>query len=148
MTGMINLDLRPDTKTLRGFGFVALGGFGLLAMMASQEWLIFGFGLGAGRVPVAVGLGTIAALSGMFSLVHPRANLPIYVALTLASYPIGFALSHLVLVSLFYGVITPIGLLLRSLGQDPMNRRFLPGARTYWIDSEQSRPRESYFRRF
>ena len=53
MSGMIDLNLNPDAKTLRQFGFIALGGFGLLAALAYTESFIFSFGLGGSRLTVA-----------------------------------------------------------------------------------------------
>ena len=82
MSKLIDLDLRPDTETLRQFGWIALVGFGFLAVIAWFEWLIFAFGLGAARPFVAGAFGGLAVLSVLFSLVFPRANLPIYVGLS------------------------------------------------------------------
>ena len=49
MAKMIELDLNPDDRTLRQFGWIALGGFGFIAIIAWFEVLIFAFGLGAAR---------------------------------------------------------------------------------------------------
>jgi len=35
---------------------------------------------------------------------------------------------------LFYGVVTPIALLFRLLGKDPLRLRLEPGAHSYWIE--------------
>ena len=148
MSQMVELNLRPDARTLRQFGWIALGGFGLLALLAWNGWLVFAH-LGEGaRVPVASGLAALAAVSALFSLVWPKANLPLYLALTVVGFPIGFVLSYVIMATLFYVVIAPIGLLLRLVGQDPLNRRFLPAAKTYWVDARPERPRESYFKQF
>jgi len=42
--------------------------------------------------------------------------------------------SPVILAILFYGVITPIGLLSRLFGHDPLRRRIDPAAPSYWID--------------
>lgn len=34
---------------------------------------------------------------------------------------------------LFFCTVTPVGLLMRLTGKDPMNRRFDPAAKSYWI---------------
>ena len=148
MASMIALNLRPDARTLRQFGFIALAGFSFLALIAWKDWLIFSFGLGAAKPWVAgmsLGLGLLA---GLFSLVWPAANRPIYVGLTLATFPIGFVLSHVIMVTLFYLVIAPIGLILRVLGRDPLSRKLDPSASSYWVDVRRERPRESYFKQF
>ena len=148
MSKMIEMNLSPDAKTLRQFGFIALVGFGFLAVIAWYEWLIFAFGLGAARPIVA---GTFAALAGitlLFSLVYPKANLPIYLGLTIVAFPIGFVLSYVIMGTLFYLMITPFGLVMRMFGRDPMMRSFEPEAATYWTTVNSDRPKERYFRQF
>jgi len=148
MSRMVELNLRPDARTLRQFGWIALGGFGLLALLAWNGWLVFAH-LGEGvRAPVAAALAALAGGSAFFSLVFPKANLPVYLGLTILAFPIGFVLSYLIMATLFYVVIAPIGLLLRLVGQDPLDRRFLPRSKTYWLDARLERPRESYFKQF
>lgn len=145
---MIEMDWRPDERTLRQFGFIALFGFGFLAAIAWFELLVFSFGLGEARPIVAGAFAGLAALSLLFSLVAPRANLPIYIGLTLVAYPIGFVLSYLIMGFLFFVMITPLGLFFRLIGKDPLNRRFEPAAETYWSDPRPRRGKESYFRQF
>ncbi|MEQ9641529.1 MAG: SxtJ family membrane protein [Alphaproteobacteria bacterium] len=44
--------------------------------------------------------------------------------------------SPLIMGLLFYGVVTPIGMLMRATGKDPMQRRREPEAESYWIVRE------------
>ena len=148
MSSMIEINLRPDERTLRQFGWIALFGFSFLAAIAWAEVLIFSFGLGEARVIVVGTFAGMAILSGFFSLVFPKANLAIYVGLTLLSYPIGFVVSHLIMGFLFFGLITPLGLFFKLTGRDAMKRRFDPEASTYWSDPRPRRGKESYFRQF
>lgn len=148
MSQMVKIDLNPDERTLRQFGWIAFFGFSLLALVAHREWLVFSMGLGAARPYVSGAFAVLAGLSAFFSLVWPRANRPIYVGLALVSYPIGLVLSWVILGLLFYGMITPVGLLFRLIGRDPMNRRFDRAAKTYWQDARPTRPAESYFHQY
>lgn len=148
MAQMIEMNLRPDERTCRQFGWIALGGFGLLALLAWQGWLVFARLPEGARAPVAFALAGLAVVSAFFSLVFPKANLPLYVGLTIVAFPIGFVLSYVIMATLFYVVIAPIGFALRLFGHDPMDRRFLPAAKTYWLDARPERPRESYFKQF
>jgi len=148
MSKMIEIDWHPDERTLRQFGWIAVVGFGVIAWLAWNERLIFAFGLGAARPFVAWSFAALAGLSGLFSLVAPRANKPIYLGLTLLSYPIGFVLSYVIMGFLFYGLITPVGLVFRLLGKDPLHRTFDRSAETYWTDPRPRRGKESYFRQF
>lgn len=148
MSKMIEIDWRPDDRTLKQFGFIALFGFSFLAAIAWFEVLVFSFGLGEMRPIVAGGFAALAGVSTLFSLIAPRANLPIYIGLTILAYPIGFVLSHFIMGLLFFGMITPLGLIFRVIGKDPMNRRFEPAAETYWSDPRPRRAKESFFRQF
>ncbi len=140
--------LRPDRQTLRRFGFFAAVGFCLLAVMAYGEVLLFSSGLGWARVLVAALLVCTGALAAVFSLTAPRANLPIYLAMVLCSYPMGLAVSYALMAVLFFGLLTPLALFLRLVGRDSMNRRLRPEAKTYWMDPRTDRTRSSYFRQF
>jgi MFS family permease len=147
MSGPIQLDLDPSPQTLRQFGFIALGVFTLLAALAHFELLLFAGGLGAARDTVAVTLFLVGGASGLFSLLAPRANRALWVGLSLAAYPIGFVVSHVLLALLFFGLFAPLGLLLKALGKDQLQRR---GAReaTYWRRARRPRSSSDYFRRY
>lgn len=148
MAKMIEIDFDPDERTLRQFGWIALGGFALLAALAWFEKLIFAFGLGEARVPVAGALLALGALAALIGLVYPKANRPLFVGLALIAFPIGFVLSHVIMVVLFFGIIGPIGVIMRLVGHDPMNRRLDPEAESYWTPADPMPPRERYFKQF
>ena len=148
MAQMIEVNLHPDERILRQFGWIALGGFGFVALIAWFEVLIFSFGLGDARVPVVAAFGSLGLVSALFSLAYPRANLAVYLGITILTYPIGFVLSYVIMGALFYLIIAPIGLLLRLFGTDPMERRILADAESYWVDAPPQRPSASYFKQF
>ena len=148
MSKMVEIDLRPDEGTLKQFGFIALFGFSLLAALAWFQVLVFAALPDGAREPLVAAFGGLAALSLVFSLVAPKANLPIYVGLAIVAYPIGFVLSYLIMGFLFFGMITPLGLIFRVIGKDPLHRSFDPAASTYWSDPRPRRSKESYFRQF
>ena len=149
MAQMIELNLDPDAKTLRQFGFIALAGFGAIAALAWFEKLVFAGGwLGDARPTVVAVLLGVGALAALTSLVYPRANKWLFVGLSIAAFPIGFVLSYVILGTLFFLIITPIGLLLRVFGQDPMNRAFRAEQTRYGVACRPTRPPESYFKQF
>jgi hypothetical protein len=148
MSKLVEINFRPDERILRQFGWIALGGFGLLALCARNEWLVFRHGLGAAREPVAFALLGLGALSALFSLVFPKANAPLFVGLSVVAFPIGFVFSYLIMATLFYVVIAPVGLVMRVFGVDPMDRRLLPKAATYWVDARAPRAKADYFKQF
>jgi len=148
MSKMIEIDWKPDDRVLRQFGGIALLGFSFLAALAWWELFVFSFGLGEARPIVAGGFAALAGISAFCSLVAPRANLPIYLGLTVLSYPIGFVLSYVIMGTIFYVLLAPVGLFFRVTGRDPMKRRFEPETKSYWIDSRPARPNERYFHQF
>ena len=148
MSKMVEINWQPDERTLRQFGAIAFVGFLLIAALAWNERLVFSFGLGSARTLVAGTFAGLGVVSGLFSLVAPKANKPIFLGLTLLSYPIGFVLSYVIMGFLFFGLITPLGLVFRLIGKDPLNRRFDRAAATYWSDPRPRRGKESYFRQF
>jgi len=148
MAKMIEIDFDPNERTLRQFGWIALAGFGFIAVIAWFEWLVFAFGLGAARpwvAGIAAGLAGFCALMGM---VFPRANRPIFVGLALLTFPIGFVLSHLILGLLFYGLFAPIAIFFRLVGRDPMHRALDSTATSYWVAARPARPSGDYFKQF
>ena len=148
MAQMIEMNLRPDAKTLRQFGLIAIAGFGFVAAIAHFEVLIFAGGLGAAKPYVVNAFGALAAYSGVFAVIFPKAVLPVYLGLTIVSYPIGFVLSHVIMGALFFGMITPIGIFMKLIGRDPLERKIDKDAKSYWLDSRPDRGKESYFRQY
>lgn len=87
------------------------------------------------------------ALSAVVFLVPPLRR-PIYVGWMLAVFPIGWVISHTVLAAIYYLVFTPIGLLMKLVGYDPMHRRREPEAKTYWVERAPTAGVGRYFRQF
>ena len=57
-------------------------------------------------------------------------------------------MGHVLLLLVFYGVVTPIGLVLRLAGRDPMHRKLDRAAATYWVRRPQPQGVERYFRQY
>lgn len=70
----------------------------------------------------------------------------VFVGLSYAAFPIGWVVSHLVLLLLFLAVMTPIGWLIRLFGHDPMQRRFDRQTSSYWEPRRSRREAGDYFR--
>jgi len=87
-------------------------------------------------------LAVLVPLAGLFSLRFMR---HVYIAMSYATYPIGFIVSHVVLGLVYYLALTPIGLTMRLFRYDPLSRRFDPKAQSYWIRREGTKSPESYF---
>jgi hypothetical protein len=145
---VLDFDLKPDNKKLRFFGLFALVGFGVLGAVCALRGHLFGLSLGAVARPLGLGLIGLGAVSAFFSAVAPAANRPLYVLLTIVTYPIGLVVSFALLAAFFYGLITPIGLVFRLLGRDPLTRAIEREKGSYWIDAGPPAPPRRYFRQF
>jgi Saxitoxin biosynthesis operon protein SxtJ len=53
---------------------------------------------------------------------------------------LGRIVSPIALGILFYAILTPIGLLVRLFGKDPLRLKLDPDARTYWIERKPPGP--------
>ena len=148
MSKLVEINFNPDAKTLRQFGVIAFFGFGLLAALAYYERLIFAFGLGEARVPLAAVFAALGSLAALLSLVAPNANRILYVGLTLLAFPIGFVLSYVIMGTLFFLIIGPIAITFRILGRDSMHRGYDPNASSYWSEARPRRDKESYFHQY
>jgi hypothetical protein len=145
---LVDLNLRPDAKTLRRFGYGALVGFGLLALLAWRQAGMFAFGLGDARLPLTAIFAALAGISILFSFAAPRANFPLYLTLTLVTFPIGFVMSYVIMGVLFFVVFGSVALAMRLLRRDPLRRSYDPGAKSYWSEARRDRTNDSYFRQF
>ena len=81
-------------------------------------------------------------------MVAPRANLPLYVGLTVLTYPIGYVVSHVVMGLVFFGMLTPLALIFRLIGRDVLHRSFDESSKSYWVDSKPVKDPRRYFRQF
>ena len=72
----------------------------------------------------------------------------LYAAWLLAFLPLGWTMSHTVLAIVYYGVMTPIGMAMRLVGHDPLQRKPDPSVDTYWIEKTEKPGVDRYFRQF
>lgn len=93
-----------------------------------------------GHASVAIVVSALAVLPPVLWFVSPVALRWLFLALSFATYPVGFVLSYVVLAIMYYLVFTPVGLVMRAFGRDPLARRFDRPATTYW---EARSPRAS-----
>ena len=123
---MIAIQWNPSTKQLRQFAGIWFPAFcGLVGWSIGQKtghWS----GVEIGWV--------LAGLLSVGGLILPALIRPIFVGLILLTFPIGWVVSHLLLGLIFYGVVTPIGLILRISGHDPLQLK-KPSGNSVWKTS-------------
>ena len=71
-----------------------------------------------------------------------------FVGLSLLAFPIGYVVSFVALALVSSFLITPIGLVFRLLGRDPLYRKPDANCGTYWISRGEAPPAKRYFQQF
>lgn len=136
---LIEIRWNADRRFLRQFGLALLAFVGLVGLL---------HGLREGDFTGAFWLwGVGAAVVGAGFLCPPLLR-SIYVGWMLAIYPVAWLVSLVVLAIVFYGVMTPVGILLRIRGYDPLQRRFEPNAETYWVPRPADEDPGRYLRQY
>jgi len=145
---LIKLNLNPTAKDLRQFGFIALGAFALLGTLLYWHVIPLWRVLGRATPTAAYVVWAVGALSALLSIVAPKLNRPLFVALSVVAYPIGVVMSYVIMGAFFFLILTPLGLMFRLAGRDPLRRRFDATARSYWIPHNAAEKTERYFSQF
>jgi len=145
---LVQLQLKPDEKQLRQFGFIALVAFAILGAVTLWRGGLFGLDFGDQVRNVAYVLWAVGAVSALFSIVIPKANAPLFLVLMLVTFPIGLVVSQVVMLVLFFGILTPVALVFRIAGRDPLDRKFEPDRESYWTDLGPTPEAKDYFRQF
>jgi len=57
-------------------------------------------------------------------------------------------MTSILLAGFYFLFVTPVGLLMRALGRDPMKRGFDRNAKSYWQDVKKGSASESHFRQY
>lgn len=113
----------PQMGSERSFGLV----------FAAVFLIIGAWPLKAGHDPRLWALGAAVAFL-VIALAFPRALKP----LNIVWFKFGMLLHHvmtpLIMGLLFFLTVTPVGLLMRATGKDPMRLKRDPKATSYWID--------------
>ena len=126
-------------QTLRQFGLVLGAGlvliFSILRPAISMalhgvefEWIVWPW----------ISLGVLTTLA----LIAPMILKPVYTLWMKFGHVMGAINSRIILAILFYGVILPVGLLMKVLGQDPLPKSFDVQAKTYREQSTQRAPED------
>ena len=128
---------RADRTQLRHFGLVVGGILGVIGLWPA---------IGRGQNPRSgmVGLAVVLIIP---AIVAPWALAPAHRAWTALGNALGWINTRLILGLIFFGVVTPTGLVLRLAGRDPMRRAFDPDAVTYRV-TRKTRPGAHMTRQF
>jgi len=134
-----DIQFRPPRKTLREFAGLWLIFFGGFAL-----WQ----GLARGRTGAAYILAAVALTVAALGFIRPEAIRLLYVGWMVLAFPIGWLVSQVLVVVLYFGVFTPIAFVFRLVGRDALHRTRRPDAESYWVPKPMSADVRSYFRQF
>jgi len=121
---------KADIKELRKFGLLVGGIFsiiGLWPMLLRAE-------------PLRLWALLIGSLLIVLAAVMPAWLAPINRAWMAVGHVLGWINTRILLGVIFYGLITPIGIIFRLMGKDTMRQRFADSSPTYRVN-RQPRPR-------
>ncbi|MGC9963903.1 MAG: SxtJ family membrane protein [Syntrophobacteraceae bacterium] len=136
---MIELDLNPPTKTLRQFAAAWLVFF---LAWGTHQWLV------RDHHSIALFIGLLGVVVGGAGLIMPRFVRWIYAGCMLLAFPIGWMVSQIALMVLFYCILTPIALFFRVRSRDALGRKPDPGKTTFWTPKVTPRDIRNYLRQY
>jgi hypothetical protein len=128
---------RVDNKVLRSFGYIVGSGWGLLGL-----WPLLRYGTG-----VRWWAFLIAGALLLMALVAPQNLRSAYRAWMTLGHWLGTINTTILLTVVFYGIFTPMGVVMRLSGRDALRQRFDPHADTYRV-VRQARPNTHLRRQF
>ncbi len=126
----------PTQRTRRWFG-VSLG------IVLS----LFAYGLYAVSPLAGQMLGWVAVLLSAGYYLFPATQVGIIRGWHWLTFPLAWSISHVLLASLFFGIVLPLGLVLRWFGHEPLGLRKAP-QRTGWVDCSRPRTTSQYFKQY
>ncbi len=137
---LISINTNPSVSQLRQFACIFLR-----AYCAVAGYVLF---VRQNQISAAWVLWGAAVVSEIVGLLAPKVVKPFFVGSMYATFPIGWVVSHVLLLIAFYLVLTPLGLIVRIFSHDPMTRKFDRGAKSYWIARKPALDSKRYFKQY
>jgi len=119
----------PKMGSERNFGLVFAAVFALLALsplMRGNEMRVW---------PLPVAAAFLAA-----AVLLPGALAPLNQLWFRFGLALGKFVTPLVMAVLFFVTVTPVGVLMRIAGRDPLRLRWQPAAKSYWLERSPAGP--------
>ena len=123
----MNTALPPQLPSNRSFGWTFAGIFALGAIL--YPWAL-----------------ALAALFALVTATRAQWLAPLNRAWMKFGMVLHHVVSPVVLGVIFFAVFTPVGIVMRLIGRDAMNRAWDPSAKTYWTERTPPGPPDNSFR--
>lgn len=133
------MNKKIEKKDLRQFGIIL--GIILLAI-GSLHYFKGHFNV----YPYLLGFGGMFLVAG---LICPAILKPFYIVFAKVAHAIGWFNTRVILILVYYLILTPIGLVMRILRHDPLKKKQEKGLETYWVKRENTiSAKESFEKQF
>ena len=130
---MFQINTNPSDRQLRQFGVICIFAFPLLAAI----WI-------AGTSAIVVGL-VLGATLAILGLVAPKLLKPVFIAVTVVTFPIGLIVGELILLMIWFGLFLPMAVVFRIIGRDVLKRRTSTDVDTFWVPRTPPRSVRKYY---
>jgi hypothetical protein len=140
------INWQPQAPELRKFAWSLILGFPVIAgIFFCAKWIK---GHAMPEPQFFLLLGGIGAAVGLLCMVLPVVARPLYFVWYALAACVGLIMANLIFTLMFYGIFTPLGLVMRLLGRDGLNLRWKKTAASHWIDVPPAPPAERYFSQY
>ena len=133
---LIQANWQPTRRQLRQFSGTCL------VVLPVLGWL---WGVSENVMIALTGGGLLIGLDG-YAL--PKSVQPLYLTLMVITTPIGIVLGELAMLTIYFGLFWPMGLVFRLLRRDALQLQLDREQTTYWQPKPQPRNVPSYYRQF
>ncbi|MCR9200753.1 MAG: hypothetical protein NXI04_19120 [Planctomycetaceae bacterium] len=132
----VTLNIQPTSRQLRQFAVLCFVAFPLLTWLWTRQAPATGW--------AAVVGGTVATAGWL----QPAVVRPLFVLLTLITFPIGLVVGELAMLLVFALAFVPLAVLFRIIGRDSLQRRATADEKSFWQPRPSTRKLKDYFRQF
>ena len=133
---LIQANWQPTPRQLRQFAGTCL------VVLPVLGWL---WGVSENVMIAMAGGGVLIGLVG-YAL--PKSVQPLYLTLMVITTPIGIVLGELAMLTIYFGLFWPMGLVFRLLRRDALQLQLDREQPTYWQSKPQPANVTSYYRQF
>jgi hypothetical protein len=135
---LVQINKNPSRRDLLVFTLMLPIFFGLVGAL---RWH-------AGSTKTATALWSSGIALSLVLFAAPSARRWVYLGWMYVTFPVAWTVSHAILALMYFVVASPVALLLRALGRDPMERKLDKAAKSYWVTREANVDTKRYFRQF
>ena len=119
--------MKPAMPSDRSFGWTFTGVFTLVALF--QPWVL-----------------ALAAATALVTMIRAHWLAPFKSAWMKFGELLHHVVSPVMLGAIYFGVFTPVAIVMRAFGRDAMCRRFEPARPSYWVRRDPPGPPDNSFR--